>query len=57
MTSLIPGPAGRPDFRLDRPSALIAALPAMLGFIPEDSLVVVALADGLIEAVLRRDLR
>ncbi|MDO3085221.1 Uncharacterised protein [Mycobacteroides abscessus subsp. abscessus] len=57
MTSLIPGPAGHPDFRLDRPSALIAALPAMLGFIPEDSLVVVTLADGLIEAVLRRDLR
>lgn len=56
MTSLIPGTPGRPDFRLNRPSALIAALPAMLGFIPEDSLVVVTLADGLIEAILRRDL-
>ncbi|OHU63783.1 DUF4192 domain-containing protein [Mycobacteroides chelonae] len=56
MTSLIPGPLGRPDFRLNRPSALIAALPAMLGFIPEDSLVVVTLAGGLIEAILRRDL-
>ncbi|OHU18721.1 hypothetical protein BKG76_19415 [Mycobacteroides franklinii] len=56
MTSLIPGPPGRPDFRLNRPAALIAALPAMLGFIPEDSLVVVTLADGLVEAILRRDL-
>ncbi|OAT66362.1 hypothetical protein AWB85_16650 [Mycobacteroides immunogenum] len=56
MTSLIPGTPGRPDFRLNRPSALIAALPAMLGFVPEDSLVVVTLADGLIETVLRRDL-
>lgn len=56
MTSLIPGTPGRPDFRLNRPSALIAALPAMLGFIPEDSLVVVTLADGLVEAILRRDL-
>lgn len=56
MTSLIPGPPGRPDFRLNRPSALIAALPAMLGFVPEDSLVVVTLANGLVEAILRRDL-
>ncbi|WP_078310951.1 MULTISPECIES: DUF4192 domain-containing protein [unclassified Mycobacterium] len=56
MTSLIPGTPGRPDFRLNRPSALIAALPAMLGFIPEDSLVAVTLAKGLVEAALRRDL-
>ncbi|ALR12291.1 hypothetical protein MYCSP_13690 [Mycobacteroides saopaulense] len=56
MTSLIPGPPGRPDFRLNRPSALIAALPAMLGFVPEDSLVIVTLANGLVEAILRRDL-
>lgn len=56
MTSLIPGTPGRPDFRLNRPAALIAALPAMLGFIPEDSLVVVTLADGLVETILRRDL-
>ncbi|MEU9807377.1 DUF4192 domain-containing protein [Mycobacterium sp. NPDC050853] len=56
MTSLIPGLPGRPDFRLNRPSALIAALPAMLGFAPEDSLVVVTLVDGLVEAILRRDL-
>ncbi|MGH3723622.1 MAG: DUF4192 domain-containing protein [Mycobacterium sp.] len=56
MTSLIPGTPGCPDFRLNRPAALIAALPAMLGFIPERSLVVVTLAEGLVEAILRRDL-
>ncbi|MUM17283.1 DUF4192 domain-containing protein [Mycobacterium sp. CBMA271] len=56
MTSLIPGTPGCPDFRLNRPSALIAALPAMLGFVPEDSLVVVTLADGLVESIMRRDL-
>jgi hypothetical protein len=29
------------DFHLDRPASLIAALPAVLGFVPENSLVLV----------------
>ncbi|BAX91970.1 DUF4192 domain-containing protein [Mycobacterium shigaense] len=45
-----------PDFELDRPAALIAALPAVLGFVPENSLVLVALGDGELGAVLRVDL-
>lgn len=28
-----------PDFQLNRPGVLIAALPAVLGFVPENSLV------------------
>jgi uncharacterized protein DUF4192 len=46
----------RRDFRLNRPGALIAALPAVLGFVPEDSLVLVSLAAGELGAVLRVDL-
>lgn len=45
-----------PDFELDRPAALIAALPAVLGFVPENSLVLVSLGDGELGAVLRVDL-
>jgi len=46
-----------PEFRLTRPGALIAALPAVLGFVPEKSLVVVSLEeDGRIGAVMRADL-
>lgn len=44
------------DFRLDRPGALIAAIPAVLGFVPQDSLVLVTLADGQMGAVMRADL-
>lgn len=46
----------RPDAPLDRPGALIAALPAVLGFVPEKSLVLVTGADGEMGAVLRTDL-
>lgn len=44
------------EFRLTRPGALIAALPAILGFVPEKSLVLVTLEDGRIGAVMRADL-
>lgn len=44
------------DFHLDRPGTLIAAVPAVLGFVPEDSLVLVTLAAGEMGAVIRADL-
>jgi hypothetical protein len=46
----------RPDFDLDRPAALIAALPAILGFTPENSLILVSVERGEVGAVLRVDL-
>src|ERR1700743_181357 len=46
----------RPDFELNRPGALIAALPAVLGFVPENSLILVSLDDGQLGSVLRVDL-
>ncbi len=46
----------RPYFKLSRPGALIAALPAVLGFVPESSLVLVSLSDGQLGAVMRADL-
>lgn len=46
----------REDFQLNRPGALIAALPAILGFVPENSLVLVSLEDGGLGAVMRADL-
>ena len=46
----------RPESPLDRPDVLIAALPAVLGFVPEKSLVLVTAVDGEIGAVLRIDL-
>ena len=45
-----------PEFRFDRPGTLIAALPAVLGFVPEKSLVLVSLEDGRMGAVMRADL-
>jgi hypothetical protein len=45
-----------PDFVLNRPGALIAALPAVLGFVPENSLVLVSLDDGGLGSVMRVDL-
>jgi Domain of unknown function (DUF4192) len=45
-----------PDFELNRPGALIAALPAVLGFVPETSLVLVAVDYGELGSVLRVDL-
>ncbi|MGE2836707.1 DUF4192 domain-containing protein [Mycobacterium sp. SMC-4] len=48
--------SSRSDCPLDRPGVLIAALPAVLGFVPEQSLVLVTVADGDMGAVLRADL-
>lgn len=45
-----------PDFDLNRPGALIAALPAILGFTPLNSLVLVSVERGQVGAVLRVDL-
>lgn len=44
------------DFELNRPGALIAALPAILGFTPEKSLILVSVDDGQLGAVMRVDL-
>ena len=44
------------DFDLNRPGALIAALPAILGFTPANSLVLVSVHRGEVGAVLRVDL-
>jgi hypothetical protein len=44
------------DFHLNRPGALIAAIPAVLGFVPEESLVLVTLEAGEMGAVIRADL-
>ncbi len=44
------------DFELHRPGALIAALPAVLGFVPEKSLVLVSIGDGEMGSVMRVDL-
>jgi hypothetical protein len=49
-------PEHRPDFQLNRPGALIAALPAVLGFVPECSLVLVSLDSGELGSVMRIDL-
>lgn len=46
----------QPDFKLNRPGALIAALPAILGFVPEKSLVLVTIDDDELGSVLRVDL-
>ena len=45
-----------PDFPLNRPGALIAALPAVLGFVPEKSLVLVTVDRGELGCVVRVDL-
>ncbi|MEB3983238.1 DUF4192 domain-containing protein [Mycobacterium sp. 663a-19] len=44
------------DLNLNHPGALIAALPAVLGFVPENSLVLVSVSDGELGSVLRVDL-
>lgn len=44
------------EFHLTRPGALIAALPAVLGFVPEKSMVLVTLEAGEMGAVMRADL-
>ena len=45
-----------PDFHLNRPGVLIAALPAVLGFVPEKSLVLVTVDCGEMGCVMRVDL-
>ncbi|MGI9123425.1 MAG: DUF4192 domain-containing protein, partial [Mycobacterium sp.] len=45
-----------PEFRFTKPGALIAGLPAVLGFVPEKSLVLVSLEQGRMGAVMRADL-
>lgn len=45
-----------PDFHLNRPAVLIAALPAILGFVPEKSLVLVTVDRGAMGCVMRVDL-
>ena len=45
-----------PGCPLDNPDLMIASLPAVLGFVPEKSLVLVTAADGEMGAVLRIDL-
>ncbi|MGV0643459.1 DUF4192 domain-containing protein [Mycolicibacterium sp. XJ2546] len=45
-----------PDFYLNRPGVLIAALPAVLGFVPEKSLVLVTVERGAMGCVMRVDL-
>lgn len=46
----------QPEFTLNRPAALIAALPAILGFVPEKSLILVSVDGGELGSVLRVDL-
>ncbi|AQT80632.1 hypothetical protein B1R94_17250 [Mycolicibacterium litorale] len=46
----------RSDYRFTHPGALIAALPAVLGFTPEKSLVLVALQHGQMGSVMRIEL-
>jgi hypothetical protein len=46
----------RAPFNLNRPGVLIAALPAVLGFVPEKSLVLVTVERGELGCVMRVDL-
>jgi len=46
----------RRDFELNRPGAVIAALPAVLGFVPEKSLVLLSIDNGELGSVMRIDL-
>lgn len=46
----------QPEFTFNRPGALIAALPAILGFVPERSLILVSIDGGELGSVLRVDL-
>ncbi len=50
------GSPDTPDFDLNRPGALIAALPAVLGFVPEKSLVLVTVERDEMGCVMRVDL-
>ncbi len=56
VASVRPMTTHRADFELNRPGALIAALPAVLGFVPEKSLVLVSIDAGELGSVMRVDL-
>lgn len=56
IDSVTPMTTHEPGYRFSRPGALIAALPAVLGFVPEQSLVLVSLEHGEMGAVMRIDL-
>src|SRR5690242_4391708 len=56
IASVIAMTKQRRDFELNRPGAVIAALPAVLGFVPEKSLVLLSIDDGELGAVMRIDL-
>lgn len=56
IDSVTPMTTHESDYRFTRPGALIAALPAVLGFVPEQSLVLVSLEHGEMGAVMRLDL-
>lgn len=45
-----------PEYRFTKPGALVAALPAILGFVPVKSLVLVTICDGTMGGVMRVDL-
>jgi hypothetical protein len=55
-TSVVAMTKQRRDFELNRPGAVIAALPAVLGFVPEKSLVLLSLDGGELGSVMRVDL-
>ncbi len=56
MTTTPPPSTPQFDFHLTRPGALIAALPAVLGFVPHSSLVLVTVDRGELGCVMRADL-
>src|SRR6185312_9330616 len=56
VASVGPMTKHRSDFEPHRPAALIAALPAVLGFVPEKSLVLMSMDGVELGSVLRVDL-
>jgi hypothetical protein len=56
VASVIAMTKKRRDFELNRPGAVIAALPAVLGFVPENSLVLLSIEAGELGSVMRVDL-
>ena len=56
LTAVAASLAAMTEFSLTHPGALIAALPAVLGFVPEKSMMLVTLEAGEMGAVMRADL-
>jgi hypothetical protein len=56
VASVIAMTKQRRDFELNRPGTVIAALPAVLGFVPEKSLVLLSINGGELGSVMRVDL-